>query len=811
VCCAIQKSVLKFLHLKSFFEFHYVNVIQDLEEIENVHIVKGNNVIDDFERCSFLHFLETTICMGPRATFHNKILFAFKMFDVDGDGFVEKEEFEEIIGATLDSTGIEVDEKVLNNLVHNRWNTLMKGSGLTKLSLSDFKAAAKENSALLQPFSKTTDWMERILLHETKSTNHSILKEPKNSDDLLGFLNDALDYLDENEIEQIREKLRNKLIDRTSDLQIVPEKILQDLGLESEIISSLKLKLPIEKSTGNQLQHCSISSTKRYFLLLFYAAVVLVCIFAAVVAALMDKRVNDSKILLPLNAGRIFAYMAYVFISAIVLSFTSNIITKIANSQFKQGYVLDYVNIHMTLTWPLTICCIGHSVSHIFTYVAYSNVHSIGMGDSLLTLQGLTGILLLLVCAMQAGFIVFQDKTDPSHMHFGNYIFFVLLFIHAPVGYKVQDLIVKAQPMWMVLIPIAFMYISRKILETGTTFNSHIAVAEQKLGKVLSLRAYRRDDFHFNCGQYVMVKCNRIDANHWHALNIASSPHEVTLSFNVSVRDEWTQKLYELCGGIAHPNLQIGGPFGQGVIVRYRTIMLICAGRGIASCAGMLSHLVHLVQDRFNGVNRIHFYWIVKQYTNFQWFYEMLTELQNSTRRLSITIFMLKKKGGIDANVSAMMMNMKSFSSGLEFSAEDVPQIRPSRKMSRRIQPMQKVVMKQEVDLQSGGEIKMGPPNFKQAFETIRNELVAQKKAQDRRSTFHKGASQISEHHVLKKDEVGVLFFGPEDLGDRLWTHCQEFSCQKAKFIFHHHFADHFDEKEPRTEHKDSSIISVVP
>eukprot|EP00493_Phyllostaurus_siculus_P023323 UN23659 len=70
--------------------------------------------------------------MGPRATFHNKIQFAFNMFDVDADGFVEQDEFEQVLGATLDSTGIEVDTKVLNNYVQNGWNALMKGSGLTK-------------------------------------------------------------------------------------------------------------------------------------------------------------------------------------------------------------------------------------------------------------------------------------------------------------------------------------------------------------------------------------------------------------------------------------------------------------------------------------------------------------------------------------------------------------------------------------------------------------------------------------------------------------------------------------------------------
>jgi Ca2+-binding EF-hand superfamily protein len=308
-------------------KFFYVNVLKDLDDIQNVHIVK-NDKPAEFDTCTFMHFLETTMCMGPRATFHNKLLFAFKMFDVDGDGFVEQEEFEEILGATLDSTGIEVDSKVLNTYVQNGWNALMKGSGLTKLSFADFKTAAQTNGALLKPFSKTTDWMERILLQKPKRNNQSMTQEKK-MDDLLEYLNDTLPDLNENEIEIIREKLRDQLIDRVSDIRIVPHSLLRNLGIAPEIVLALKENLgDNEDEDVADVTHSSISSTKTYFLFLFYAAVAFICIVGGIIAALLDKRISENSISMPLNIGRILAYMAYFFIAVIVLSSTSNIMTQ---------------------------------------------------------------------------------------------------------------------------------------------------------------------------------------------------------------------------------------------------------------------------------------------------------------------------------------------------------------------------------------------------------------------------------------------------------------------------------------------------
>ena len=85
---------------------------------------------------------------------------------------------------------------------------------------------------------------------------------------------------------------------------------------------------------------------------------------------------------------------------------------------------------------------------------------------------------------------------------------------------------------------------------------------------MLCLRCYKPESFHFICGHYAWIKCKNIDSS-WHPFYISSSPHEPTLSFHISVYDDWSQKLYDTYS-VNFPSIEISGPNGRGRSTRYK-------------------------------------------------------------------------------------------------------------------------------------------------------------------------------------------------------------------------------------------------
>merc|ERR1719203_121493 len=165
-----------------------------------------------------------------------------------------------------------------------------------------------------------------------------------------------------------------------------------------------------------------------------------------------------------------------------------------------------------------------------------------------------------------------------------------------------------------------------------------------------------------------------------------------------------------------------------------------------------------------------------------------------------------------------MMLNMKSFS-GMGFGAapEASNSNRSSQaKRSNKIAPDNSALqgiketgqktgwraVKTSMFVKGGSpnEIKMAPPNFARAFSDIRAEI-------SRKQRFSKRKGDLKS---LDPSEVGVLFFGPDSLGDRLWAHCVNHSDDQLRFIYHHQHAPEFPTFAEPAQDNDSAI-SIIP
>ena len=66
--------------------------------------------------------------------------------------------------------------------------------------------------------------------------------------------------------------------------------------------------------------------------------------------------------------------------------------------------------------------------------------------------------------------------------------------------------------------------------------------------KTLELQM-KKKGFHSEVGQYVFIKCPSISHLEWHPFTLSSSPEDENFSIHIRLAGDWTQALYEACGG----------------------------------------------------------------------------------------------------------------------------------------------------------------------------------------------------------------------------------------------------------------------
>ena len=66
--------------------------------------------------------------------------------------------------------------------------------------------------------------------------------------------------------------------------------------------------------------------------------------------------------------------------------------------------------------------------------------------------------------------------------------------------------------------------------------------------KTLELQM-KRKGFSMEVGQYVFMQCPCVSQLEWHPFTLTSAPEEDHFSVHIRIVGDWTQGLYEACGG----------------------------------------------------------------------------------------------------------------------------------------------------------------------------------------------------------------------------------------------------------------------
>jgi len=271
---------------------------------------------------------------------------------------------------------------------------------------------------------------------------------------------------------------------------------------------------------------------------------------------------------------------------------------------------------------------------------------------------------------------------------------------------------------------------------------------------VIELQMGRAEGWKYKPGQYLFLNCPFIARQEWHPFTISSSPEgEDYLSCHIRIVGNWTGKLYKLLnpeekqGEIQKdmefapnglPILRVDGPFGAASeeVFDYEYVMLVGAGIGVTPFASILKTIRHRLEQRSKNqvekgkeitIKKVHFYWINRDKESFEWFSDLLQDLerQNIDNFLEINVY-----------------------------------------LTERVTKEQDIKQMMESENEGGKDSITG----------------LESKTQYGRPPWEKVFLEHSE--IYKDKEIGVFFCGPKVLSKNLYKMCKKNTKGNTKFVY---------------------------
>nr|CAB3446389.1 unnamed protein product [Digitaria exilis] len=127
------------VHITSFYWSTYMQIF-DLFDL------KRNGVIE------FGEFVRSLNIFHPDTPMAEKIAFAFRLYDLRGTGFIEREELKEMVLAILNESELVLSDDAVEQIVDQVWQTFKQAdlNGDGKIDSEEWKAFASKNPGLLK-------------------------------------------------------------------------------------------------------------------------------------------------------------------------------------------------------------------------------------------------------------------------------------------------------------------------------------------------------------------------------------------------------------------------------------------------------------------------------------------------------------------------------------------------------------------------------------------------------------------------------------------------------------------------------------
>ncbi|WVZ99369.1 hypothetical protein U9M48_044690 [Paspalum notatum var. saurae] len=131
-------------HLALFRNTHRANLFAD--RVFDLFDLKRNGVVD------FEEFVRSLSVFHPKAPTSDKTAFAFKLYDLRGTGYIEKEELREMVLALLDESDLRLSDTTVETIVDNTFSQA-DSNGDGRIDPEEWEEFVKKNPAALRNMS----------------------------------------------------------------------------------------------------------------------------------------------------------------------------------------------------------------------------------------------------------------------------------------------------------------------------------------------------------------------------------------------------------------------------------------------------------------------------------------------------------------------------------------------------------------------------------------------------------------------------------------------------------------------------------
>ena len=319
----------------------------------------------------------------------------------------------------------------------------------------------------------------------------------------------------------------------------------------------------------------------------------------------------------------------------------------------------DALSIHRLLGYSIALGALVHSVAHLIRNRQHPPPVCLALTQAPSKHAIPTGYLLLVAICLIAIFALPQIRKS-KYFHFFAWVhwlyvpWFGLALAHAP-----------HLRLW-VLLPVSLFGLEFALRSRRRSRAPLSAELTGLKSEVSRIRLATPVNFKYKAGDYALLKIPSLPSHshEWHPFTISSAPESGQLTFHVRANGNWTRALFSLAehrrqGEPSKPiAVRLDGPYGSpsAHVLSQRHAVMIGAGIGVTPFASVLDSLVTRAYEGNLELEKLYFYWINKDQSSFEWFKDLLLELEKKDRRalVEIRIFLSRTR----ANIAALVLNV---------------------------------------------------------------------------------------------------------------------------------------------------------
>lgn len=347
--------------------------------------------------------------------------------------------------------------------------------------------------------------------------------------------------------------------------------------------------------------------------------------------------------------GRAFARCLDLDGALVLLPVMRRMLTKVRASALGRALPIDdALDLHKILGHAMFGLALAHAAFAIASYLlGHPSLERLLFHQRV----GLTGLLLLAVFAiMWVCSLSFIRRSARFELFYFTHLLYVAWFALA-IAHGPRMLLWAGLPL--------FGFVLEQLWRAGRKgIPTRVVSAQPLRSGVVALAVERSPKMRrFDPGDYAFLRIPAIARHEWHPFTISSAPERPHLGFHIRSLGNWTRALRaHVEEGRGELTAYVDGPYGSpsAHIFQSKHVVLIGAGIGVTPFASVLESMIMRANgesQRPTSLRHVHFFWLNRDQYSFEWFGQLLRELEarDAHGMLEIHLCMTSGRAGATA------------------------------------------------------------------------------------------------------------------------------------------------------------------